>query len=202
MLIASATSIVQGWVPAFAGLGGTAVLLLGVILGWKEYRHKARAQTDEARVQTAEADTRLAEVFARLILIANGRDGSLLSETAVSELIGRLDGTESDDQFRNKLAPAVLPGRVGIASQVAAIWAITELIARHPVLERPGLKALDELKDVTIDSPRVAAAYDDARSQLETALNESRDVAGSTGGLRWIRKRLRSKAGVTRSLPR
>ena len=61
----------------------------------------------------------LAEAFARLIPFANGRDGtSLLSETAVAWLMKGLDGALSDDEFRSKLAPAVLPGRVGLASQL------------------------------------------------------------------------------------
>jgi len=125
-------------------------------------------QTEEAKARTAEADVRLAEAFAHLIPIANGRDGtSHLSETAVSKLIEDVAGQVDDEELRRKMAPAVLPGRVGIASQVAALSAIAELILRHPeFLRTPGLAALEELKDLGVGYPKLEAAWNAAMERV------------------------------------
>jgi hypothetical protein len=152
MVVGSFTSIA----PAAAAVAVAVAAVIGGLLTVPDYRSRTRAQR-------AETNVRLAEAFANLMTLANGRDGgNILSESAVqrileSRAVGRLldsldqaDAQNRDgirDRLRNELEGAMLSGGVGLATQLAAISAVGELIRAHPdLLGHPGRAALGELR--------------------------------------------------------
>jgi hypothetical protein len=80
VLVASATSLVQAWLPPVTGLVAAIGVLVGVIKGLGDYHLRVKAQASEAYAKAAETDVRLAEAFAQLAATANGRN---LSSTDV-----------------------------------------------------------------------------------------------------------------------
>jgi hypothetical protein len=161
-VVGSATTIVQSWLPSI----GAVLAGAGALVAALEYRLKAKAQRVEAHVQ-------LAETFARLVPIADGRDGSNhLSETAVANLLASSPDPGTGDDFRGTIVPAVIPGVVGRAAQVAAMSSIADLVVKFPdELKDPGTKALKQL-GVTVELAEqsdLTRAYEEALTRIADA---------------------------------
>jgi len=160
MLVASATALVSALSSAAVAL----VLAVGLVTNWRDYRSRSRAQA-------AEANAKLAETFAGLVTTANGRGpNSLMSETAAAKLLEGFDEWRNEEAVQNRLLRAVVPGRVGLATQIAAVAAIAELVAQHQsFLLAPGNAALQELRRIFAEPAELRAALDAALDRVKNA---------------------------------
>jgi hypothetical protein len=129
-------------VSVLVGVAGT---LAAVFRALSEYSLKARAQR-------AELDINLARLFAELVPIANGRQGTVVSEAAITaalsipEVVDRVLGADNERErdLISEFAVVYLP--VGIAMQAAAVRSLGYLGEEYEQLREPARAALNALR--------------------------------------------------------
>lgn len=134
-------------------VSGSITLLSVAISSWlalRQYRLKLKEEERLSASARTETDIRLVKAFSELMDVAHARSGHVLSEKTVECLFSRGAITEQEladpESLNRKLkTAAVMPLPVGLAAQDAAIAAIATLGARHEVLRRPALQALQSL---------------------------------------------------------
>ena len=122
---------VKDWLVPVATFG---TFVIGSVAGWlslREYRLKVRAEARLARSEQIAADIKLLELFSKIMDIAHGRSGYVVSETAVDKI---LSAPGAEGHAEDLLPRAIVTLGVGAAAQDAAIRAVQELGTRHEIL--------------------------------------------------------------------
>jgi hypothetical protein len=145
-------------------VSGSITLLSVAVSSWlalRQYRLKLKEEERLSVSARTETDIRLVKAFSELMEIAHARSGHVLSEKTVESLFSQNAITEKEladpKMLNHKLeTAAVFTLPVGLAAQDAAIAAIVTLGARHEVLMRPALQALETMKSF---KPEIASKY-------------------------------------------
>ncbi|MBY6213288.1 hypothetical protein KUV95_17225 [Microbulbifer agarilyticus] len=125
-------------------------LIVAVVGIWKTLavvRVKIEAETRLKITSEIESQIKLLELFSRLMDVAHARSGYHFSETVAEHLI-------KQDEKQRDFSNAVIAYPVGVASQDAAIAAITMLAVKHEILREPAIQGLQTIKTF---KPEIAA---------------------------------------------
>jgi hypothetical protein len=113
--LASATSVVEAWLPPITAAVGALGVLIGIFKTRGDYHLKAAAQASEANARAAESDVRLADAFARLAETANGRRPSA-DDVGLSTQVAAIAALAELTKRHEALG---VPGRAALAQLLA-----------------------------------------------------------------------------------
>lgn len=151
--------------------------LVAVFQALSEYRLKAQAQR-------AEIDINLSRLFAELVPIANGRQGTVVSEAGMTavfsspEIMQRLIAGVNDWERDVIREFAILDLPVGQAMQAAAVRSLGYLGEEYRQLREPASAALNALDYLAAYDGPLKNAHDGA---LEAIARAARNHTTSTG---------------------
>jgi len=131
---------IEAVIETAKALGIILPLIVAVVGIWKTLavvRVKIEAETRLKQTAEIESQIKLLDLFTKLMDVAHARSGYHFSETIANHLIN------TDEKDYSK---AVVSFPVGIASQDAAIAAITQLAEQHEILREPTLQGLASMK--------------------------------------------------------
>jgi len=151
------------WVPALATI---LVAYLAARPLIKEAGLKQEAERRLAESARVESDARLLSTFVELMGKAHSRGPTTLAESAVQAIIssGGPLAPETLEELNDLVGAAVAVHPVGAAEADAAIAAVAELGARHPLLYEPALVGLSQMTTWRKSSTALASALEKLKS--------------------------------------
>jgi len=110
------------------------------------YKSKSKVENSLIEKNEAEIDIKLIKQFSELINIANGRNGYLLSENAISKYFELDNIKEYSNEINKELENlAILTLPVGKATQNATAIALTDFALKNSLLMEATINGINEL---------------------------------------------------------